>query len=309
VVASGSVGRKVGAESVVVTSLIGGLGNQLFQYAAGRRLAQFRGVDLKLDITGFSNPSYRTKRHYELAAFNVVQTFATEVDIIKLTRPCTGLLPHLFHRIARKSVRLPKSYIKEPHYHFDPRILNLPDDVYLDGYWQSEQYFADIAELIRKEVTVKVPLVGRNADVAREIADCKAVSLHVRRGDYVNDEVTHEVHGTCGLDYYARAVDFIASRINNPVFFVFSDDPAWVREQLKMPHSMKIVDHNGPEHGYEDMRLMSLCNHHIIANSSFSWWGAWLNSRQDKIVLAPKRWLNNSDVDTRDICPDSWVRL
>lgn len=294
---------------MIVARLTGGLGNQLFQYAAGQRLAQVRSAELKLDLTGLGNPDYRTVRHYELAPFNVMQSFATEEDIAKLTRPYSGLLPRLFHRITRKGERRPMSYIKEPHYHFDPRILDLPDGVYLDGYWQSERYFADIAGLIRKEATVREPLVGRNADLAREIADCQAVSLHVRRGDYVKDEITHRVHGVCGLDYYARAVTYIANRVNVPVFFIFSDDPAWARENIKLHHPMQIVDHNGPDHGYEDMRLMSLCRHHIIANSSFSWWGAWLNPLPDKIVVAPERWFNNYDADTRDLCPAGWVRL
>ena len=294
---------------MIIIRLTGGLGNQLFQYAAGRRLAQVHGVELKLDITGFSNPNYRTKRHYELAPFNVVQAFATEDEISKLIQPQPRLLTRLFQRISRNGERLPKSHVNEQHFHFDSRILELPDGVYMDGYWQSERYFADTAELIRKEVTFREPPSGRNAELGREITDCQAVSMHVRRGDYVHDEMTHVVHGTCGLDYYARAVDYIASRINIPVFFVFSDDPAWVREHLKLSYPMQIIDYNGPERGYEDMRLMSLCSHHIIANSSFSWWGAWLNPRQDKIVIAPKRWFNNSDADTSDLCPDSWVRL
>ena len=294
---------------MIVTHLLGGLGNQLFQYAAGRRLAQVRGAELKLDVTGLDNPDSRTVRHYELAPFNVMQSFPTEGDITKLTRPNSRLLPRLFHRITRKGERLPMSYIKEPHYYFDPRILDLPDGVYLDGYWQSERYFADTTELIRKEVTFRESPSGRNAELAREIAECQAVSLHVRRGDYVTNQVTNQVHGICDLDYYARAVAHIADKVNRPVFFLFSDDPAWVRENIRLDHPARIVDHNDPEHGYEDMRLMSLCRHHIIANSSFSWWGAWLNPLPDKIVVAPERWFNNYDADTRDLCPAGWVRL
>lgn len=294
---------------MIVVRLTGGLGNQLFQYAAGQRLAQVRSAELKLDLTGLGNPDYRTVRHYELAPFNVMQSFATEEDIAKLTRPYSGLLPRLFHRITRKGERRPMSYIKEPHYHFDPRILDLPDGVYLDGYWQSERYFADTTELIRKEVTFREPPSGRNAELAREIAECQAVSLHVRRGDYVTNEITHRTHGTCGLDYYDNAVSYIAERVKQPVFFIFSDDPLWVRENIKLNHPVRIVDHNDPGHCYEDLRLMSLCRHHIIANSSFSWWSAWLNPRQDKTVIAPKRWFNDYHADTSDLCPAGWVRL
>jgi Glycosyl transferase family 11 len=294
---------------MVVVKLIGGLGNQLFQYAAGRRLALVHGAELKLDVTGLGNSEFRTVRHYELAPFNILQTFASPKDISKYTQPNSGILTRLFHRFTRKSMKLPESYIKEAHYHFDPRILDLPDDVYLDGYWQSERYFSDAAETIRKEVTVKAPLNGRNAELARQIEKCQAVSLHVRRGDYVTEPITNQVHGICGLDYYSRAVAYISSRLKDPVFFVFSDDPAWVREHLALPYSLHFVDHNGAAHGFEDLRLMSLCRHHIVANSSFSWWGAWLNPCPDKIVVAPKRWFNHYDADTRDLCPEGWVRL
>jgi hypothetical protein len=294
---------------MVITKLIGGLGNQLFQYAAGRRLAQVRGTELKLDISGFSNPNYRTKRHYELAPFNVTQAFASEEDIAKLARPNSDLLSRLFHRITRKGEPFPESYIKELHFHFDPRILDLPDGVYLDGYWQSERYFADTTELIRKEVSFREPPSGRNAELAREIAECQAVSLHVRRGDYVTNEITHRTHGTCGLDYYDNALSYIAKRVKQPAFFIFSDDPLWVRENIKLNHPVRIVDHNDSGHCCDDLRLMSLCRHHIIANSSFSWWGAWLNPLPNKIVVAPERWFNNYDADTQDLCPAGWVRL
>lgn len=297
------------SERVVVTRLFGGLGNQLFQYAAGRRLAQVHGAELKLDVTELGNPDYRQVRHYELAPFNVKQSFATEKSIKRLTRTRSGLLPRLFHRIAGEGKKRPSSYIKESHYHFEPRILNLSDGVYLDGYWQSERYFADITDLIRKELTFKAPPIGHNATLAREIADCQAVSLHVRRGDYVTNEVAHRTHGICDLDYYAEAVAHIACRLDMPVFFVFSDDPTWTRVHLKLTYPMHIVDHNGPARGYEDMRLMSLCRHHIIANSTFSWWGAWLNPSQDKIVIAPQRWFLDSKYDAQDLIPKSWCRI
>lgn len=294
---------------MVIVKLIGGLGNQLFQYAAGRRLAHVRGRELKLDMSGLDNPDYRAVRRYELAPFNVIQTFASEEEISRLTQPPPGLLSRFFLRVTRKIECPCMSYVKERHYHFDPRILDLPDGVYLDGYWQSERYFADAAELIRKEVKVNAPLTGCNAELAREIGDHQAVSLHVRRGDYITDPITHRAHGVCDLQYYARAVAYIATRVDAPMFFVFSDDPEWVRENLKLSYPLRVVDHNGPEHGHEDMRLMSLCQHHIIANSSFSWWGAWLNPRPDKIVVAPERWFNNHSADTRDLYPAGWVRL
>ena len=292
---------------MIISQLIGGLGNQLFQYAAGRRLAYAQGVELKLDISNLSNSTYRTIRHYELAPFRIKQSFATAKELEKF-RPPQSMMSRMLNRVARRKMQSPVSYIREAHFHFDPLILELPDGVYLDGYWQSDQYFSDITETIRNEAVVTEPLAGRNAEIAQIINGCEAVSLHIRRGDYIADPVVNQVHGTCGLDYYARAVEYVAGRVSRPVFFLFSDDPAWVHKNLSLAHPLYIVDHNDIAHGYEDMRLMSLCRHHIIANSSFSWWGAWLNPKKDKIVIAPSRWFN-CDIQSSDIIPGSWVRI
>ena len=145
--------------------------------------------------------------------------------------------------------------------------------------------------------------------MAAEIAACNAVSLHVRRGDYAADPVVTSMHGLCPLDYYDRAVEYVLGRVSDPAFFLFSDDPDWVREHLKLRGSVSVVDHNGPDSGSEDLRLMSLCRHHIIANSTFSWWGAWLDPRPDKLVIAPKRWFADESLDTSDLLPAGWVKL
>jgi len=294
---------------MIITRLTGGLGNQLFQYAAARRLALVRDAELKLDVTWLGSAKLRTVRDYALASFDVPQTFAAQKDIEKFTKPNIGTLSRLFLRSLRKGMQLPKSYIKEAHYHFDPSILELPDGVYLDGYWQSERYFADAANVIRAELTINKPMEGRNLELIEQINSCNAVSVHVRRGDYVSDKHTADYHGVCSLDYYHKAIQHIADAIENPVLFMFSDDPDWVRSNLSAPYPMTIVDHNGHERCVEDLRLMSACRHHILANSSFSWWGAWLNQRFGKIVVAPQRWFNNHDADTRDLCPAEWVRL
>lgn len=293
---------------MIVTRLIGGLGNQLFQYAAGRRLAHVHGAELKMDVSGLGDSAYRTVRHYELATFGIKQAFATAKELKKFTTR-NSMMSRILNRITQSGMQLPESCIREAHYHFDPRILNLPDGVYLDGYWQSERYFADVADLIRSDLTIAAPAEGRNLELLEQIESCNAVSLHIRRGDYVTDPVMRQVHGTCRLDYYVRAVEHVASKISKPVFFVFSDDPAWARKHLALSYPVHIVDHNDTEHGNEDMRLMSLCRHHIVANSSFSWWGAWLNPRLDKIVVAPQRWFNDNDADTRDLYPAGWVCL
>ena len=135
------------------------------------------------------------------------------------------------------------------------------------------------------------------------------MSIHVRRGDYVSDAITQEIHGLSPLEYYAAAIQHIAHVAVQPHFFVFSDDPSWVRQNLHIDYPTTYVEHNTADRNYEDLRLMSLCRHHIIANSTFSWWGAWLGSNRAKMVIAPKRWFNTPDKDTRDLIPRSWIQL
>ena len=267
---------------MIVVRLIGGLGNQFYQYAAGRRLAHKLDTELKLDISGFE--TYKLHK-YALSPFNICENFATPDEIASL------------------------KYVRENSFHFDPDILNLDDNVYLDGYWQTEKYFADIANIIRYEFSVRSPLAGMNLQLAQQIDSCQAVSLHIRRGDYVSNPVTNQVHGTCDVDYYRKCVEQLTWTVKNPHLFIFSDEPQWAVENLKLPYPTTVIDHNGPEKNYEDMRLMSQCSHHIIANSSFSWWAAWLNPRKEKKVFAPQQWFRSNEKNTKDLIPKEWSRV
>jgi hypothetical protein len=181
--------------------------------------------------------------------------------------------------------------------------------LYLEGYWQSEKYFADIGEQLRNELTLKAPPDAQNAETIAAIENCNAVCLHVRRGDYVAEPDINAVHGTCDADYYQRAVAAVANRVADPVFFVFSDDPDWCATRLRVPYPVNLITHNVRSQDHEDLRLMTHCKHFILANSSFSWWGAWLASRPEKTVICPKRWFARADVPTDDLIPSTWTRL
>jgi len=295
---------------MIITRLIGGLGNQMFQYAVGRRMAHLLGTELKLDITEFDYYRPRTFRTYSLGNFNIQEKFASLKEVAALARPT--ILERMRAKVLRRPPRPPQTYIKEKHFHFDSEIMKLPDGVYLDGYWQSEKYFADIAEINRRELTVKVPQTGKNKELGEQINSCESVSLHVRRGDYASDPHINKVHGCCSRDYYLRCVEFINSKVKNAQFYVFSDESQWVAGNLKLSCSMTIVNHNNTFKDYEDLRLISQCKHHIIANSSFSWWGAWLNPRKDKMVLAPSQWFGKEEQASRkmhDLLPASWIVL
>ena len=293
---------------MLIVKLQGGLGNQLFQYAAGRRLSLLHQSTLKLDLSWFER--HRSRR-YALGAFNVLETFATkeEVDKIKGTfKRETSRFAFRFRQKMKPYYR--RSIFAEPHLRpYDPNIEKTPKDLYLEGYWQSEKYFRDIQDTIRREFTIVHEPDYQNQKLAEQIIGSESVSIHVRRGDYIVESGLNRVHSPCGLDYYARCVNFMKEKVTNPVFFVFSDDPPWVRENMRLEFPTVYVTQNGPEKNYEDLRLMSVCKHNIIANSSFSWWAAWLKSNPNKIVLAPMEWFNDPTLDTRDLLPENWVKL
>ena len=294
---------------MIIVKLIGGLGNQMFQYAMARRIAYVHNVPLKLDITGFNNYNKRdTPRTYELKHLNIIEDFAskTEIDKFKTKKGFAGLISS-FKKNSRPYYK--RAYIREKSKSFDPNMLQVSINAYLEGYWTSEKYFSDIEDLIRREFTVKHKPDTINEQLAQTIRVFEAVSLHVRRGDYVSNPQANRFHGLCSLEYYYKGIDMLVEKLENPHFFVFSDDPKWAKKNLNIEFPAKFVTHNGPEKNYEDLRLMSLCKHNIIANSTFSWWGALLNKNPEKIVIAPKKWFNNEDIDTRDVIPESWVRL
>ena len=292
---------------MIITNLIGGLGNQMFQYAAGRALSLECGVPLQLDVSGFA--WYGLHQGFELQRiFNCTIDIAGEADVrCILGWQYSSAIRRVVSRQSMEAFRR-KGFVVEPHFQYWPEIKNVPRDCYLTGYWQSEKYFADLALQIRADFTFWLPMESRNVELSKQINQVNAVSLHVRRGDYVNNANTAATHGFCTIDYYREAIRYIAERVDSPHFFIFSDDIAWVKENLKIDFPCRYIDHNLGAESYNDMRLMSMCRHHIIANSSFSWWGAWLNPSADKIIVAPKKWFAN-ETKTQDLIPQCWVRL
>lgn len=290
---------------MIIVKLKGGLCNQFFQYALGRSLAQIHKTELKIDISLFE--TYKLHA-YSMRPFNIQENFASPEEVMALTVRDLGITECAIRRVLCIPPKPAPTYITEKHFHFDPDILKLPDGVYLDGYWQSEKYFADIVEIIRKEFTVKTPQTGKDKELAEQMVSCESVSLHIRRGSYIYPPY-NSVHGTCPLDYYFRCVEYLTRTIKHPHFFIFSDEPEWAHDNLKLPNPTTVVDHNGADKDYEDLRLMSQCKHHIIANSTFSWWGAWLCENTHKMVLAPKKWFNTPENNTRDLIPDQWQKV
>jgi hypothetical protein len=294
---------------MILVKLRGGLSNQMFQYAAARRLADHHRTELRVDISWYAHPPPEaTPRAYELHHLNISATLATADDLIGTDGVRNTRLPDLPIALWRK-LRPRFRFVAESQFQFDERILSLPDNVCLFGYWVSERYFADIEPAIRQEFSFREAPDDENARLMALMQATPSVSLHVRRGDYAQNPTLTRIHGICSLEYYSDAIGHITQRVPGARFFVFSDDLAWAEQHLLIRHPIEFVRHNAGHKGHEDLRLMSNCRHHIIANSGFSWWGAWLNPRPDKIICAPARWFADGRYDTSDVLPPSWVRL
>lgn len=291
---------------MIIVSLKGGFGNQMFQYAFGRHLACKYNVDLLLDLHFYEDTGHDseyTYRKYELDKLNISARIATEADIQMIRNNLKW--HHSFKPFYQRHI------VKEKGYTFNDKYLRVPDNSLINGYWQSEKYFRDIESIIKKELTFKE---GFNEEYSRqietEIKNSTSVGIHFRRGDYVNDSKINQYHGVCSMQYYHKAIDHISKHIDNPLFFVFSDDIEWVKEHFQTPFQTVFVE-RGKEETHRDFRLMSMCKHNIIANSSYSWWAAWLNNHDNKIVLAPDRWFANDkqQSQTRDLIPERWIQI
>lgn len=293
---------------MIIIRFKGGLGNQLFQYACGRSLlinqSEIESVrNLLLDITWYGIPiSHDTPRKFLLNKFNTIGSIASLKEIIRIKYP--------YGYISRISRFIKIRIFRKGNPSFTDKFLNKKGDIYLDGFFQTEKYFADQAQTIRKELTLKNPLSRPALKIQNDIMNSNnSVSLHIRRGDYVENAKTNQYHGTCSLGYYSKALEYITNKIGRDInIFVFSDDIDWVKNNLKFDFPTTYVSSKEiPD--YEELILMSKCKHNIIANSSFSWWGAWLNNNSGKIVIAPKRWANKDEDSFKDIIPSSWIKI
>lgn len=290
---------------MIISRIIGGLGNQMFQYAAGKRLAIKLGVELKLDISGFPT---KWDENYMLDVFNIDENYSTNEDIDRIKHYSNSSFVRVKNSLAKTGLFSKSGYIKEKHFECDPEILLLGDNVYLDGYWQSEKYFIDIENEIRQSFNIKEPQTEENKILAEKIKNTSSVFILVRRGAYVSDPEVSAYHGVVPLEYYKSCVDKISQYVPDPHFFVFTndDDRDWTKENLNLKFSTIYVDHNDKNNYYEDLRLMSQCMHAICSNSSWAWWGAWLIVNPQKIVYAPPKWFN-VDINTRDLYPPEWI--
>lgn len=285
---------------MIVVKLQGGLGNQMFQYAAGLGAAQRLNTDLKMNLSWFDNLSdLDTPRFYELDNFNLQQEFINDSRYLfesnNLIKKITGL--------GKKKLK----YYKEPYFQYSNDFEKIKDNTYLEGYFQTEKYFKAIRPKVLGSFSLKSKPSTKSNDIIKLSRKYESISLHIRRGDYVNNKNASKFHGLMGEEYYKKAISIMNKKIKNPKYFIFSDEIDWVRRNFNLPKNSTYVTHN--KTGIEDMRIMIECKHNIMANSSFSWWGAWLGKSKAKIVLAPKSWFLDESVNTSDIIPSRWQRI
>lgn len=286
--------------SRVISRLHGGLGNQLFQYAVGRAVSLRSGSDLLLDARQYTKDNPFS---YDLAHFAIAGRVASNAE---LPPGKDQPLAYARWRMLGGSPR----FVRERGLGFNERIETIGQDCYLHGYFQSERYFAAIEQTLRTDLSFTAPPSQANVRMADRIRGGPSVSLHIRRGDYVSSAKARSTHGAPELGYYRRALEEIRTRSGrDAVVYLFSNDPDWVRENMRLDAELAPVAINDGRTAYEDLRLMSLCDHHVIANSTFSWWGAWLNPSENKIVIAPEQWFASPKLSNPDITPAGWLRL
>jgi hypothetical protein len=293
----------------VITRILGGLGNQLFCYAASRRLALVNNSELVLDaVSGFVH-DHEYQRHYQLDHFNIPCRKATPAERFE---PLSRVRRHLKRAMNLRRPFETRSYIQQEGVDFDPRLMAVKPrgTVYLEGYWQSEQYFKDVEPAIREELRIIPPKDEINRAMVERIRGCLAVAVHVRFFDAPQEQGVNNAPG----DYYAQAVAKMEKLAPDAHYFVFSDQPAAARARIPLSADrITLVSHNqGDENAYADLWLMTECQHFIIANSTFSWWAAWLCSNQKKVIIVPEfknKHGGNRNWSFEGLIPKNWIRI
>ncbi|MEI6752263.1 MAG: alpha-1,2-fucosyltransferase [Paludibacter sp.] len=292
---------------MIITKLQGGLGNQLFQYAIGRRFAIDRNTDLKIDTDFYDNQVNVTKRDFKLKAFQINADFAQKAD--KLTVLGSPLFQPIKRRLWKMGFDIFHwNYIRENSYGFHSEVLNHSGSAYLDGYWQCPLYFDSIRHELLGDLTIKDEFLSEQfKKKSNEIINKNSVAIHVRRGDYVSNPIVNKQFGVCSVEFYINAIHYFSKKVDNVDFFVFSDDISWCKQNIVTKNA--LVQFVSGLSDYEDLILMSRCNHQIVSNSTFGWWGAWLNQNPTKIVIAPAVWYLDPTLDTTQLIPLEWIRL
>ena len=295
VAGTGEEGEKI----VIIIEVAGGLGNQMFQYALYTKFLSM-GKEAKLDIFSYRN---KDSMPFELDIFHLKYETDTEFARSLYVNERMRKITNKWRNLSGKEGRT--VYNEKLDVGYQPEILNM-DEVYLSGYWQCEKYFLDMKEEIRKQFCFPKPQKKECLEMERRILETPSTAIHIRRGDYLLPENDAKYGGICTINYYRKAMAYIRSLNPKTEFYIFTNDYEWTRENI-CEENATIVTCNTGKDSFYDMYLMSLCQNNIIANSSFSWWAAWLNRHENKKVVSPHRWFKHLDVSDA-ICED-WIRI
>lgn len=286
-------------DNQVIINFCGRMANQMFQWAFGRAYENKQGITPQFDDSEetLKLDCFKLKDEIKLVRKPLWNKFLRKVVLIRSLR----------NKVTKLKFNIPT--LEENNFcQYQPDLLDKKAPVYLKGFFQTEKYFADLREHLLKDFELTIPLNKENKDILEKIQNTESISVHFRRGDYTKKRVADK-YGSCSVDYYKNAVNLIAEKSEKkPTLFIFSDDINWVKDNVKFDFDTVYVDVNTGKTGYFDLELMKNCKHNVIANSSFSWWGAWLNNNPNKIVVAPKTWMKVLDNDF-DIIPSSWIRI
>lgn len=312
---------------MIISRITMGLGNQMFKYAAGKALSLEKKVPFKVDVSSYEG--YKLRRYELDTIFNISTERATKEELKKY--PVTHPVKRVWNKFFPTKLRMlglgyeeaviPRTVLaaynsitpphkrkiyEEPHFNYHTSFFNANSNVYLNGYWMSWKYFEKYENEIRQDFTIRKDIVTHLDDIACKIKKINSVSIHIRRGDFTSQK-NADLHGVIPIAFYLKAIEEIVKKISSLHFFIFSDDIEWVKENLNTRFPITYISKHITTTGIEDFYLMTICKHNIIANSTFSWWAAWLNGNKDKIVIAPKKFYNNSPFDYKDVYPTSWI--
>jgi len=303
---------------MIIVQLLGGLGNQMFQYAAGLALAETHRTVLKLDVSWFrDDPAHEDHNRYALSCFHITEQFATSEEI-RRCRGCQTTRTERWAAALAEKLHLyhfADNYKGGGHWHTedrpagDPGFPGLPDNTYLGGMFQSEKFFSGISGLLRMHFSLRYPATPEVEALAARIRSGPSIALHFRRGDYVRNPSFAGQIGSLGLDYHRRALRLLRERCPGATAYIFSDDIESVAREFQPDGPHEFVRCVAPWHPWDNIRLMSLCNHLATANSTLSWWSAWLNPSPDKLIITPDPWFADTKGMNNDIVPPSWTRL
>ena len=297
---------------MIIVKIFQGIGNQLFQYAYGRALSLDLGYRFKMDNSYFINYSevtqfgYTYKRDYGLSKFNINENLATieEVENIKKISGSNRVSLFINRKLDQLAPYYKRKTVEELDTVFDPNLLKIKDNTYIEGYFTSELYFSKHRNILLNEFTLKSAPNQISAEIIKRMQETESVCISIRRTNFL----ANPLHNVCGTQYYLDGLRLMNEKIKKMRVFIFSDDNEWAFQNFHIPYEHEFVAHNYPDF-YEDLRLMTHCKHHVIPNSTFSWWAAWLAQYPDKNVIAPRFWLNSATIDYSTVVPESWIKI